>query len=72
MLLLTIRRLGLAGTHFARAQCDTIRTRFLKVAAVVKVTARKIWVSFSSVYPWQESFARIVARLDAAARASPR
>ena len=68
VLLLTIRRLGLAGTHFARAQCGTIRTRFLKLAAVVKVTARKIWVSFSSVYPSQESFARILARLDAAAR----
>ena len=28
--------------------------------------------SFSSVYPWQESFARILAGLGAAARASPR
>ena len=72
VLLLTIRRLGLAGTEFARAQCDTIRCRFLKVAAVVKVTARKGWVPFSSVYPWQESFARILARLGAASRASPR
>ena len=72
VLLLTIRRLGLVGTQFARAQCGTIRTRFLKVAAMVKVTARKVWVSFSSVYPWQESFALILARLGAASRGSPR
>ena len=72
VLLLTIRRLGLAGTEFARAQCGTIRTRFLKIAAMVKVSARKIWVAFSSVYPWQESFALILARLGAASRASPR
>ena len=72
ILLLIIRRFGLAGTALASAQCGTIRTRLLKVAGTVKVTVRKIWVSLSSVYPWQELFARIVARLDAAARASPR
>ena len=66
VLLQTTGRLGLAGTRFARAQCGTIRTRFLKIAAVVKLPApfRKCWISFSSVYPWQESFARILARLD--------
>ena len=72
ILLLIIRRFGLAGTALASAQCGTIRTRLLKIAGAVKVTVRKIWVSFSSVYPWQEPFARIVARLEAAARASPR
>ena len=72
ILMLIIRRFGLAGTALASAQCGTIRTRLLKVAGTVKVTVRKIWVSLSSVYPWQELFARVVARLDAAARASPR
>ena len=72
ILLLIVRRFGLAGTALASAQCGTIRTRLLKIAGALKVTVRKIWVSFSSVYPWQEPFARIVARLEAAARASPR
>ena len=72
IVLLIIRRFGLAGTALASAQCGTIRTRLLKIAVAVKVTVRKIWVSFSSVYPWQEPFARIFARLEAAARASPR
>ncbi len=71
ILLLIIRRFGLTGTALASARCGTIRTRVLKVAGMVKVTVRKIWVSLSSVYPWPELFARIVARLDAAARASP-
>ena len=72
ILLLIIRRFGLAGTALASAQCGAIRTRLLKIAGALKVTVRKIWVSFSSVYPWQEPFARIVARLEAAARAPPR
>ena len=72
ILLLIIRRFGLAGTALASAQCGAIRTRVLKIAGALKVTVRKIWVSFSSVYPWQEPFARIVARLEAAARAPPR
>ncbi len=66
-----IKQFGLAGTDMAAAQCATIRVRLLKIADVVKVTARKVWLSFSSVYPCQELFARIVARLQAAARASP-
>ena len=43
-----LRRLGLAGTRWARAQCGTLRTRLLKVAARVRVTARKVWLSFPS------------------------
>ena len=66
-----IRQFGLAGTDLAAAQCGTIRVKLLKIAGVVKVTARKVWVSFSSVYPCPERFARIVARLQALARASP-
>ena len=33
-----LRRLGLAGTRWARAQCGTIRTRILKLAAVVRIS----------------------------------
>ena len=71
MLQMSCRQFGLAGTDLAAAQCGTIRVKLLKIAGVVKVTARKVWVSFSSVYPCPERFARIVARLQALARASP-
>ena len=42
-----LRRLGLAGTRWANAQCGTLRARLLKVAARLRVTARKVWLSFS-------------------------
>ena len=58
-----LRRLGLAGTRWANAQCGTLRTRLLKVAARVRVTARKVWLSFSSVYPHQREFAAALTAL---------
>ncbi len=72
VLLHGLRRLGLAGTRWAKAQCGTIRTRWLKVAARVRITARKVWVSFSSAYPHREEFAAIAQALrEKPARAPP-
>src|SRR4051812_8998568 len=47
LLLEAFRRLGLNGTAMARAQCQTIRLKLLKIGALVRVTVRKVWVSFS-------------------------
>ena len=52
-----LRRLGLAGTEWAEAQADTIRLKLLKIAAQVRITARRIWVRYSCAYPWQKIFA---------------
>ena len=52
-----LRRLGLAGTEWAEAQADTIRLKLLKIAAHVRITARRIWVRYSCAYPWQKIFA---------------
>jgi hypothetical protein len=52
-----LRRLGLAGTAWAEAQADTIRLKLLKIAAQVRITARRIWVRYSCAYPWQRVFA---------------
>jgi len=52
-----LRRLALAGTKWAQAQVHTIRLRLLKIAAEVRVTARRIWVSYSNAYPWKGIFA---------------
>ena len=62
-LLQALRRLGLAGTSMAKAQCATLRLRLLKIGARVKVTARKIWVSLSESYPDAELFAAAHHRL---------
>ena len=58
-----LRRVGLAGTDMARAQAGTIRMRLLRIGATVRVSARKIWVSMSSSWPWQDLFRICAARL---------
>ena len=58
-----LRRLGLAGTRMARAQCGTLRTKLLKVAARLRITARKVWLSFPSAYPHRDEFAAAAAAL---------
>jgi hypothetical protein len=65
VLLAALRRLGLAGTELARAQCDTIRLKLLKVGAQLKVTVRRIWLSLSASYPHQALFTRVCANLRA-------
>ncbi len=58
-----LRRLALAKTEWAQAQVDTIRLRLLKIAAQVRVTARRIWIGYSSAYPWKPLFAAACASL---------
>lgn len=60
-----LRRLALKGSRWAEAQVGTIRLRLLKVAARVRVTARRIWVSYSSAYAWRELFEAAYAALRA-------
>ena len=56
VLIESLRRMGLAGTEWAKHQVDTIRLRLLKIAAQVRVTARKIWIRYSKSYPWKNTF----------------
>ena len=65
-LLAELRRLGLAGTAYARARCSTIRLKLLKIGALVKVTVRNIWVSLASGCPYQDLFAHVVDQLQRA------
>ena len=59
----TLRRLALAGTEWATAQVETIRLRLLKIAAEVRLTARRVWVRYSRAYPWKTFFAAACAAL---------
>jgi hypothetical protein len=52
-----LRRLGLAATQWARAQVNTIRLRLLKIAAEVRISARRICVRYPRAYPWKPLFA---------------
>ncbi len=50
-------------TDDTRAQAGTIRLKLLKIGALVRVTVRKIWISFSQSYPYQEQFLEILAKI---------
>ena len=56
-----LRRLGLAGTKMVRAQCTTIRLRLLKIGARIRITARKVWISLATGYPWAGEFEQVYA-----------
>ena len=58
-----LRRLGLRTTELAQAQVSTIRTKLLKIGAQVRVTARKVWISMASSYPWQDVYQQVWTNL---------
>ena len=58
-----VRRLALAGTELARAQVSTIRLRLLKVAGLVQVSVRRVYVRLASGFPLQGLFAAVLERL---------
>ena len=64
-----VRRLALAGTELARAQVSTIRLRLLKVAALVQVSVRRVYVRLASGFPLQSLFAKVLERLGGLMRA---
>lgn len=51
-----LRRLALVGTGWAQVQVHTIRLRLLKIAAEVRLSARRVWVRYSNAYPWKDIF----------------
>jgi hypothetical protein len=63
VLLHGLRRLGLQGTEWARAQAPTLRLRLLKIAARIRITTRKVWISLASSYPLQRVFAHAWGQL---------
>lgn len=63
VLLHALRRLALTGTEWASAQVETIRLRLLKIAAEVRLTARRIGIRYSCAYPWKILFASAYAAL---------
>lgn len=52
VLMNALRRVGLKGTEFAKAQCSTIRSKVLKVGAQVKLSVRRVLISMASSYPY--------------------
>lgn len=58
-----LREFGLAGTEMAKAQAGTIRTKLLKIGGRLRVSVRRVWLSLSEAYPYQNLFAQILLNL---------
>jgi hypothetical protein len=63
VLLQMLRRLGLAGTELAKAQCATIRLKLLKIGALMRISVRKVWVSLAGGYPYIALFRQVHEKL---------
>jgi hypothetical protein len=63
VLLNLLRHFGLKGTEMERAQAGTIRLKLLKVAAIVRVSVRRVVLSLSAAAPVRALFARIAQQL---------
>jgi hypothetical protein len=59
----SLRRLGLSGTEWSRSQAWTIRLRLLKVAALVQVSVRRVYVRLASGFPLRAVFVSALARV---------
>ena len=63
VLMHALRMFGLKATEFAQAQCQTIRNKILKIGAQVKISVRRVLISFASGYPYQTVFEQVFLRL---------
>ena len=67
VLLCALRRIALPYTCFAKATCGRIRQSLLKIAAVIRISVRRIKFSMASTYPYQDVFKTAHERLSTAA-----
>ena len=63
VLVASLRRIGLAGTEFAKATCGTIRLKLLKIGALITISVRRVKIAFASACPSQVAFAIAHERL---------
>ena len=66
LLLERVRAVGLAGTTLACATVGSIRLKLLKVAAVVSISVRRVYVQLSTAWPYRDLFVACVRRLQLA------
>jgi hypothetical protein len=64
-LFVLFREANSAVPEVAGHTLETVRSRVLKVGAVVQVSARKVWFHASATWPWREAFGRVCAAVSA-------
>lgn len=63
VLIQTLRRIGLAGTAMAKAQCHTIRLKLFKIGAHIRVSVRRVTIALSDGCPEQALFGQVLNNL---------
>jgi hypothetical protein len=63
ILMNTIREKFLVNTEFQNVTIGTIRTKLLKLGAVITISSRRVLIAISSACPYQEIFAAIYEQL---------
>src|SRR5271157_3127495 len=63
VLLCAVRRIGLVHTQFAEATCGTIRLKLLKLAGLVRISARRIKFALASACPYADEWRLAAVRL---------
>jgi hypothetical protein len=63
VLICAIRRIGLAHTQFAEATCGTIRLKLLKLAGLVRISARRVAFALASACPYADEWRLAAVRL---------
>jgi hypothetical protein len=69
VLMCALRRIGLAETIFADATCGTIRLKFLKIGALIRISVRRIRIAMASACPTADAWGEAARRLANAANA---
>ncbi|MEZ5306355.1 MAG: IS1380 family transposase [Pyrinomonadaceae bacterium] len=63
LMLQIMRTEALVGTELDNAQCGTIRTKLLKIGTLLKISCRRILISFAESFPHETLFRRILAAI---------
>jgi hypothetical protein len=62
-----LRRIALQATRLADATCGSIRLKLFKIAALVRISVRRVRIAIASRHPWQRDWAIAHAALTARA-----
>lgn len=63
LLVSSLRRLGLKETELEKAQCHTIRLKLFKIGVQVRVSVRRVWLNWSSAYPYVALFNQVMENI---------
>ena len=58
-----LRSIVLKGTELAKAQVGTIRSKLIKIGAIVRRNSRRIYINLSSSYPYRNIFCSAMRKL---------